>query len=183
MSSILPSGRAITRKAAFDTWDASITKVSDIVAEFECHSDVLHPLCTPEHTLDGDLSQKLSPSHPGMSLEEAYRHLDEKMVELEKIEQRMMRARRELLGLRNSSLHLVPANKLLPEILSYIFLLGVEQAEYDLDMAESDSESEEGEPALDPIPFNLLVSQVCRRWRTIAINTATLELFWASTLL
>ena len=66
------------------------------------------------------------------------------------------------------------ANKLPPEVLSYIFLLGVEQAEYELEMADSESEDEEEELPHDPVPFNLLVSQVCRRWRTIAINTATL---------
>ena len=66
------------------------------------------------------------------------------------------------------------ANKLPPEVLSYIFLLGVEQIEYELEMAESEPEDDEEEPPQDIVPFNLLVSQVCRRWRTIAINTATL---------
>src|SRR6266446_4740279 len=62
------------------------------------------------------------------------------------------------------------ANNLPPEILSYIFLLGVEQAEHDLDMAASRSKKRRSPRA---IPFTLPVSQVCRRWRKIA-NAATL---------
>ena len=93
------------RKAAFDAWDASISKVSEIVADFECQSDILRPLCTPESALQDTLDQLASSSFHGMALEDACwcffmrpylmsddivnltdRCLDQRMGELEKIE-------------------------------------------------------------------------------------------------
>lgn len=74
-----------------------------------------------------------------------------------------------------------PVNSLPNELLSYIFTLGSE-AEEDDDEDDEDDEEEEDEYGfairrrrpLRRLPFKVLVSHICRRWRTVVIETSTL---------
>lgn len=71
-----------------------------------------------------------------------------------------------------------PVNSLPNELLSYIFTLGSE-AEEDGDH-DHDEEEEDVHIHIIPrrqcLPFKVLVSHICRRWRTVAIETSML---WA----
>ena len=70
-----------------------------------------------------------------------------------------------------------PINTLPNELLSYIFTLG-SGAEEQGDDDDDEEEEEEEEDTMDEhgqrLPFKVLVSHVCRRWRTVAIETSTL---------
>jgi hypothetical protein len=69
-----------------------------------------------------------------------------------------------------------PVNALPNELLSYIFTLGSgaeEQGGNDVDDEEEQEESSIDEPR-QQLPFKVLVSHVCRRWRTVAIETSML---------
>lgn len=66
-------------------------------------------------------------------------------------------------------------NRLHPELLSHIFILGQEQQE--IDVLNSTSESIASSSSIDDPtehPFAMVVSQVSKRWRNIAIDTANL---------
>src|SRR5258708_34428402 len=69
-----------------------------------------------------------------------------------------------------------PINALPNEILSWIFTLGSGAEEQGDD--EDEDEDEDEEDSIDEhrqrLPFKVLVSQVCRSWRTVAIETSTL---------
>lgn len=66
-------------------------------------------------------------------------------------------------------------NRLHPELLSYIFLLGQQQQDLDLAKeAEAVAVGEEEDIDGLVVPFALTVSQVSRRWRSVAIDTANL---------
>jgi hypothetical protein len=70
-----------------------------------------------------------------------------------------------------------PINALPNEILSYIFTLGSGAEEQGDDDDEDEDEDEDEEDPIDDrqrLPFKVLVSHVCRRWRTVAIETSTL---------
>jgi hypothetical protein len=78
-----------------------------------------------------------------------------------------------------------PVNSLPSELLSYIFTLGSEAEEdgdHDDDDDDDDKEDDETSVFLPPrprsrgprLPFKVLVSHVCQRWRTVAIETSTL---------
>ena len=71
-----------------------------------------------------------------------------------------------------------PVNTLPNELLSYIFTLGSE-AEEDGDH-DDDEEEEDVHTHMVPrrpcLPFKVLVSHICRRWRTVAVETSML---WA----
>jgi F-box-like len=69
-----------------------------------------------------------------------------------------------------------PVDSLPNELLSYIFTLGSgaeEQGDHD-----NDNDTEEGDDSDDDhrihLPFKVLVSHVCRRWHTVAVETPTL---------
>ncbi|KAI0300301.1 hypothetical protein BC826DRAFT_889194, partial [Russula brevipes] len=66
-------------------------------------------------------------------------------------------------------------NALPNELLSYVFTLGSGAEEDGDDVSE---EGEDDQVPMDepgpPIPFKVLVSHVCRRWRMVAIETSTL---------
>ena len=70
-----------------------------------------------------------------------------------------------------------PVNNLPNELLRYIFTLGSEAEEsgHD-DDAEGDEEDEEDAPSehRPRLPFKVLVSHVCRRWRVVVIEIPTL---------
>jgi len=74
-----------------------------------------------------------------------------------------------------------PVNSLPNELLSYIFTLGSE-AEEDGDDDEEEEDEDEDEyhgfatrrRRLRRLPFKVLVSHICRRWRTVVIETSTL---------
>jgi hypothetical protein len=81
-----------------------------------------------------------------------------------------------------------PVDSLPNELLSYIFTLGSgaeEQGDDDDDdgddVSEEEEEEEDEENSTDEhiqrLPFKVLVSHVCRRWRTVAIETSTLWTF------
>lgn len=65
-----------------------------------------------------------------------------------------------------------------PELLSYIFILAQEQQEFDIAETLAETMAETGESEASefdhPTPLPLVVSQVSRRWRTIALDTANL---------
>jgi len=81
-----------------------------------------------------------------------------------------------------------PVDTLPNELLSYIFTLGSEAEEYgdgdtedEEDEDEEDEEEDDDEEGVPPmfqrrprLPFKVLVSHVCQRWRTVAIETSTL---------
>jgi hypothetical protein len=72
-----------------------------------------------------------------------------------------------------------PINALPNELLSYIFTLGSGAEEQgDDDGDDGGEEEEDEEDSMDEhrkrLPFKVLVSHVCRRWRTVAIETSTL---------
>jgi len=73
-----------------------------------------------------------------------------------------------------------PVNSLPNELLSYIFTLGSE-AEEDGDDDDEEEDEDEDEyhgfatrRRLRRLPFKVLVSHICRRWRTVVIETSTL---------
>jgi len=65
-----------------------------------------------------------------------------------------------------------PINALPNELLSNIFTLGSGAEEHGDN--DDDEEEEEVEEHRQRLPFKVLVSHVCRRWRTVAIDTSTL---------
>src|SRR5260370_19505397 len=69
-----------------------------------------------------------------------------------------------------------PINALPNEILSWIFTLGSGAEEHGDD--DDEDEDEDEEDSIDEhrqrLPFKVLVSHVCRRWRTVAIETSML---------
>jgi hypothetical protein len=75
-----------------------------------------------------------------------------------------------------------PVDSLPNELLSYIFTLGSEAEEDDDDDDDDEDEEEEDEYGvairrrrpLRRLPFKVLVSHICRRWRTVVIETSTL---------
>ncbi|KAG8963028.1 hypothetical protein FRC03_003524 [Tulasnella sp. 419] len=99
-------------------------------------------------------------------------------------------------GCRNMWGTLVPFNKLPPEVLSQVILMGLENDQeekhrYELFMeseiaydtaSESDSSEDEtldeDDPEYgilsykEPVPFSVIFSHVCRRWRDVALSTA-----------
>ncbi|KAF9516624.1 hypothetical protein BS47DRAFT_1380851 [Hydnum rufescens UP504] len=144
-------GVAVERKRAADRWSESLTRLSDILVEYKSASRHLQHLCDPRHSA----------------------LLDSKFALLETLELRLARTRRGLQCVRNTSLELVPINKLHPEILSYIFQLGVEQEERDSEDVENSSyNSSNDEP--EGRTFAELVSHVSRHWRAVALDTAVL---------
>jgi hypothetical protein len=73
-----------------------------------------------------------------------------------------------------------PINGLPNELLSYIFTLGSgaeEQGDDDYDGEEEGDEENSMDEHRQRLPFKVLVSHVCRRWRTVAIDTSTLWTF------
>lgn len=80
-------------------------------------------------------------------------------------------------GLLLSPLGGTPVNALPNELLSYIFTLG-SGAEEDGDYDGVEEGEEEDDAPTDKrrprLPFKVLVSHVCRRWRTVAVETSTL---------
>ena len=73
-----------------------------------------------------------------------------------------------------------PVNALPNELLSYIFTLGSGAEEQGDDGNDSEDDSEEDSTTDKDgqrLPFKVLVSHVCRRWRTVAIETSTLWTF------
>ncbi|KZT19459.1 hypothetical protein NEOLEDRAFT_1077757 [Neolentinus lepideus HHB14362 ss-1] len=76
-----------------------------------------------------------------------------------------------------------PINRLPPELLSYIFTLGT-RMQVEIDTADEDeqdyidSESDFSDSDTDSaIPFQVLVSHVCKQWREVALLTPTLWTF------
>lgn len=69
-----------------------------------------------------------------------------------------------------------PVNALPNELLSYIFTLG-SGAEEQGGNDDVDDEEEEEESSARRLPFKVLVSHVCRRWRVVAIETSMLWTF------
>ncbi len=70
-----------------------------------------------------------------------------------------------------------PVNNLPNELFSYIFTLGSEAEEsgYDDGAEEEEEEEEDATSEHGPhLPFQVLVSHVCRRWRAVATETPTL---------
>ena len=69
-----------------------------------------------------------------------------------------------------------PVNALPNELLSYIFTLGsgAEEQGDDGDSEEEEDEEDSKDEHGQRLPFKVLVSHVCRRWRTVAIETSTL---------
>src|ERR1700733_14911203 len=65
-------------------------------------------------------------------------------------------------------------NCLHPELLSYIFILAQEQQEFDIAETLDDTGGSEVSEFDHPTPLASVVSQVSRRWRTIALDTANL---------
>lgn len=65
-------------------------------------------------------------------------------------------------------------NELPPELLSYVFDLGIQIQAEDPDVPDSDSESDSSDSGSRQKPFEVLVSHVCKLWREVAINQPTL---------
>lgn len=72
-----------------------------------------------------------------------------------------------------------PVNALPNELLSYIFTLGsgAEEQGDDDEVSEEEEEEDSTNEHGRRLPFKVLVSHVCRRWRTVAIETSTLWTF------
>ncbi|KAI0044403.1 hypothetical protein FA95DRAFT_1562273 [Auriscalpium vulgare] len=83
-----------------------------------------------------------------------------------------------------------PVHNLPSELLAHIFTLGADAEEDDdddegddeaglgmMDMLQDEPDSEDGGDPRPQLPFQVLVSHVCRRWRDIALQTPTL---WTS---
>ena len=73
-----------------------------------------------------------------------------------------------------------PVNALPNELLSSIFALGSEAEEHGGDDAEDEEEEEEDDSEGEDrrrLPFKVLVSHVCRRWRMVAVETSMLWTF------
>ena len=67
-----------------------------------------------------------------------------------------------------------PVNALPNELLSYIFTLGSGAEEQGDDDYVEDEEEDSTDEHRQRLPFKVLVSHVCRRWRTVAIETSML---------
>ncbi|KAI0785268.1 hypothetical protein C8Q75DRAFT_776626 [Abortiporus biennis] len=65
-------------------------------------------------------------------------------------------------------------NDLPPELLSRIFELGVEDREEEEDDEEEFDNSDFGDDDEEEVPFEILVSHVCKRWREVALEVPTL---------
>ncbi len=75
-----------------------------------------------------------------------------------------------------------PINALPNELLSYIFTLGSGAEEQGDDNDDDDDDEDDDEEVSKDehrlrLPFKVLVSHVCRRWRTVSVETSTLWTF------
>ena len=65
-------------------------------------------------------------------------------------------------------------NELPPELFNYIFDFAVQIQLEDPDYLDSDSDSDSGDSEPRPVPVAVLVSHVCKLWRSVALNQPTL---------
>ncbi|KAF8312349.1 hypothetical protein DL93DRAFT_2082211 [Clavulina sp. PMI_390] len=107
-------------------------------------------------------------------LEHLYRLVDEKFALLDEIELSLQRARRQLGAARNQSRRLTPINRLPPELLCAIFILGQEAQDEELSQEIDDDDESHASLEIESVPFSVTVSHVCRKWRNMAIDTAQL---------
>ncbi|KAF8600016.1 hypothetical protein BDV93DRAFT_608938 [Ceratobasidium sp. AG-I] len=115
------------------------------------------------------------------ALEDTFVNINAELTSLAVDEQRLWKARTMLKGLRNKSSVLAPINLLPPEILTDIFIMGVE-ADRAARAAAAEKRSEEGEaaPAVNSIlkraDLATVLSSVNIHWRRLAVRTRAL---WA----
>ncbi|KAG8966806.1 hypothetical protein FRC03_011329 [Tulasnella sp. 419] len=179
----------LNRQRAIGKWDEELSRLNDSVDAYVSHcSDVLFPLLQEDPRLTNERVNPLS----DMSIDHALVYIDEKLGSLTRLEDNLKRARVTLQSYRNMSVTLAPINRLPPEILSYVIVIGQRQEEEEVKeyearfeaegVAEDELDEEETPKELidyakrkeDEASFAILFSWVCSKWRKVAISTATL---------
>ncbi|KAG8933503.1 hypothetical protein FRC02_011703, partial [Tulasnella sp. 418] len=175
-----------TRRQALLSWEAELTHLHEAVSVYLYRSS---ELC--QHLYNhGEFGTDDIP------LGDALEHVENRLGEIQNVAKDIHDTTRNFLGCRNMWGTLVPVNKLPPEVLSQVILMGLENDQeekhrYDLFMESEiayDTDSEFGlledetvdkdDPEYDilsykkPVPFSVIFSHVCRRWRDVALSTA-----------
>jgi hypothetical protein len=191
-----PEGQARARKEALDVWDDALEALSASVEEYCRLTSELQSCCEVPQWPPLRHSALPSGNDKLATVEDAIAHVDEKLQQLVDLELQVHRkqifhshrtftlmktnlvARIALQGVRNKSHILVPINRLPPEILSLIFMLGAQDNQLDedeeADKADEEEDEEEAVVEEDGSIFTFNVTQVCRHWREVALNTGML---------
>ncbi|KDQ19247.1 hypothetical protein BOTBODRAFT_433632 [Botryobasidium botryosum FD-172 SS1] len=159
------SPRDSLRNAALSAWLESLDDVACSIRSYLAEASTLRQECDPDR-----FTEQESKSHGvGAPHIDIFSEIDNRIEEMRDLEVQLFICRAAMQEFRNRSTTLVPINRLPPECISQIFIMGSIPEPEDKDDPDADDPRE-------PLgkPFYLTVYRVCHRWREIALNTPQL---------
>ncbi|KDQ18197.1 hypothetical protein BOTBODRAFT_52984 [Botryobasidium botryosum FD-172 SS1] len=162
----------VARKAVLNTLDGDIKIVGGSIEALLATTRALDQKCA--QTDYSFTPAKASDLVEAATAEQVMSEIGKRIDDMRVLEDRLRIGRIALHALRNRSHALSPINRLPDECLSTIFLKGYEDDippkifVFDATRCRDDSHVE------DSHAFALMVSQVCRRWRSVALGTREL---------
>ncbi|KDQ19248.1 hypothetical protein BOTBODRAFT_27833 [Botryobasidium botryosum FD-172 SS1] len=156
------SPRDNPKNAALSAWLESLDNVARSIRSYAAEASTLRRECD----LDGNGPKSDGAGAPQVDV---FSEVDKRIEEMRDLEVQLFICRAAMQEFRNRCTALVPINRLPPECISQIFIMGANPEPPDKDDPDA------YEPHWYPEkPFCLTVSTVCRRWRDVALHTPRL---------